>query len=98
MKIGCDAADFVTSKFVRPIKLEFEKIYFPYLLISKKRYAGLCWTRLEKYDKLDTKGIEVRICRCASVLSYLPWTADCPARQLSTCVDGDRDVFAQDVD
>ncbi|KAI0713808.1 delta DNA polymerase [Earliella scabrosa] len=72
MRLGCDAADFVTSKFVRPIKLEFEKIYFPYLLISKKRYAGLCWTRLEKYDKLDTKGIEtVRRDNCRLVSTVI---------------------------
>jgi DNA polymerase delta subunit 1 len=49
----------VTKKFVRPIKLEFEKVYFPYLLISKKRYAGLYWTKPDKYDKMDSKGIEV---------------------------------------
>lgn len=58
--IGAEAAEYVTSKFVQPIKLEFEKVYFPYLLISKKRYAGLYWTKPEKYDKMDTKGIEVR--------------------------------------
>lgn len=49
----------VTTKFVAPIKLEFEKVYFPYLLISKKRYAGLYWTKPDKWDKMDTKGIEV---------------------------------------
>lgn len=58
---GAEAADYVTTKFVKPIKLEFEKVYFPYLLISKKRYAGLYWTRPEKWDKMDTKGIEVSI-------------------------------------
>jgi hypothetical protein len=50
----------VSAKFVKPIKLEFEKVYFPYLLISKKRYAGLYWTKTEKYDKMDSKGIEVQ--------------------------------------
>jgi hypothetical protein len=50
----------VTTKFDKPIKLEFEKVYFPYLLINKKRYAGLYWTKTNKYDKMDTKGIEVR--------------------------------------
>ncbi|GAY66238.1 hypothetical protein CUMW_247140 [Citrus unshiu] len=44
--------------FMKPIKLEFEKVYYPYLLISKKRYAGLYWTNPEKFDKMDTKGIE----------------------------------------
>jgi DNA polymerase delta subunit 1 len=56
---GAEAADLVSGKFVKPIKLEFEKVYFPYLLISKKRYAGLYWTKPDKYDKMDTKGIEV---------------------------------------
>jgi hypothetical protein len=59
MAMGAEAADFVSAKFTKPIKLEFEKVYFPYLLISKKRYAGLYWTKTEKYDKMDSKGIEV---------------------------------------
>ena len=59
MQMGSEAADFVTQKFIRPIKLEFEKVYFPYLLISKKRYAGLYWTNPARYDKMDSKGIEV---------------------------------------
>jgi len=59
MRMGAEAADLVSGKFVKPIKLEFEKVYYPYLLINKKRYAGLYWTKPEKYDKMDTKGIEV---------------------------------------
>lgn len=58
MELGRDAAEYVSSKFVKPIKLEFEKVYYPYLLINKKRYAGLYFTRPEKYDKMDCKGIE----------------------------------------
>ncbi|KDE06028.1 DNA polymerase delta catalytic subunit, variant [Microbotryum lychnidis-dioicae p1A1 Lamole] len=72
MKLGAEAADFVTQKFVKPIKLEFEKVYFPYLLISKKRYAGLYWTKPEKYDKMDTKGIEtVRRDNCRLVVTVI---------------------------
>jgi DNA polymerase delta subunit 1 len=58
MELGQEAADFVSAKFIKPIKLEFEKVYFPYLLINKKRYAGLYWTNPDKYDKMDSKGIE----------------------------------------
>ena len=58
MKLGKEAAEYVTSFFEDPIKLEFEKIYCPYLLMNKKRYAGLLWTGPEKYDKIDAKGIE----------------------------------------
>uniref|UniRef100_A0A1B0GNL4 DNA polymerase n=1 Tax=Phlebotomus papatasi TaxID=29031 RepID=A0A1B0GNL4_PHLPP len=58
MELGREAAEFVSNRFVKPIKLEFEKVYFPYLLINKKRYAGLYFTRADKYDKMDCKGIE----------------------------------------
>ncbi|EIM86884.1 uncharacterized protein STEHIDRAFT_79581, partial [Stereum hirsutum FP-91666 SS1] len=72
MQLGSEAAEFVTQKFVKPIKLEFEKVYFPYLLISKKRYAGLYWTRPDKYDKMDSKGIEtVRRDNCRLVSTVI---------------------------
>ncbi|ORZ22880.1 DNA polymerase family B-domain-containing protein [Lobosporangium transversale] len=72
MELGRQAAELVTEKFEKPIKLEFEKVYFPYLLINKKRYAGLYWTRPEKYDKMDTKGIEtVRRDNCRLVQSVI---------------------------
>jgi DNA polymerase delta subunit 1 len=58
IRLGEEAAPLVTDIFVNPIKLEFEKVYCPYLLMNKKRYAGLYWTRAEKFDKLDAKGIE----------------------------------------
>lgn len=58
MKLGKHAAEFISTKFVSPIKLEFEKVYFPYLLINKKRYAGLYWTNPKGHDKMDCKGIE----------------------------------------
>lgn len=58
MSFGEEAAAKVSSHFLKPIKLEFEKVYFPYLLMNKKRYAGLLWTNTEKFDKLDAKGIE----------------------------------------
>jgi DNA polymerase delta subunit 1 len=58
MPVAREAAAFVSSKFPKPIKLEFEKVYFPYLLMNKKRYAGLLWTKPDKYDKMDAKGLE----------------------------------------
>lgn len=58
MRLGKEASVEITKMFVKPISLEFEKCYFPYLLVSKKRYAGLFWTRPDRYDKLDTKGLE----------------------------------------
>jgi DNA polymerase delta subunit 1 len=58
MKLGTEAAEKITKAFPTPIKLEFEKVYFPYLLMNKKRYAGLYWTNSTKWDKMDSKGIE----------------------------------------
>lgn len=72
MELGEEAAKFVSSKFIKPIKLEFEKVYFPYLLINKKRYAGLYWTNPDKYDKMDSKGIEtVRRDNCRLVQNVI---------------------------
>lgn len=72
MKLGKEAAQMITETFEKPIKLEFEKVYFPYLLINKKRYAGLFWTRTEKFDKMDCKGIEtVRRDNCPLVANLI---------------------------
>lgn len=72
MNLGREAAGFVSKHFVKPISLEFEKCYYPYLLISKKRYAGLYWTKPDSYDKLDSKGIEtVRRDNCQLVQTVI---------------------------
>ena len=59
LQIGAEAAVHVSKLFEAPIKLEFEKVYYPYLLMNKKRYAGVIWTNTKAWDKIDTKGIEV---------------------------------------
>jgi DNA polymerase delta subunit 1 len=73
MRLGAEAAGLVSKTFQKPIKLEFEKVYWPYLLINKKRYAGLYWTNPSKWDKMDTKGIEtVRRDSCEMVMPEPP--------------------------
>lgn len=68
MALGRKMAEHVTTQFQKPIRLEFEKVYCPYLLMNKKRYAGLLWTNPERFDKIDAKGIEsVRRDNCALV-------------------------------
>lgn len=72
MVLGKEAADLVSKTFTAPIKLEFEKVYCPYLLINKKRYAGMYWTRPDKPDKMDAKGIEtVRRDNCQLVRTVI---------------------------
>ena len=70
---GKQMARYVTeNSFIHPIKLEFEKIYFPYLLVNKKRYAGLYYTNPKNYDKMDCKGIEtVRRDNCRLVANVI---------------------------
>ena len=58
MLLGNEASQYVTAHFKKPIKIEFEKVYYPYLLLKKKKYAGVIWTKEDKYDKIDTKGLE----------------------------------------
>ena len=77
MELGKEAAGITTSYFTPPIRLEFEKAYWPYLLISKKRYAGVYWTNTEKYDRLDTKGLEtVRRDNCPIVRDVMKISLD----------------------
>lgn len=72
MRLGEEAAEAITSIFPKQVNLEFEKCYYPYLLINKKRYAGLLWTNTEKYDKMDCKGIEsVRRDNCRLVANVI---------------------------
>eukprot|EP00916_Digyalum_oweni_P020012 GHVL01033474.1.p1 GENE.GHVL01033474.1~~GHVL01033474.1.p1 ORF type:complete len:611 (+),score=103.67 GHVL01033474.1:1405-3237(+) len=72
MRLGKEAADIISEEFLKPIKLEFEKCYYPFLLMNKKRYAGLLWTNPDQHDKLDCKGIEtVRRDNCSLVQSLV---------------------------
>lgn len=72
MELGEKAAVFVTQAFIKPIKLEFEKVYLPYLLMNKKRYAGMLYTQPNKYDYMDAKGIEtVRRDNCLMVKNVI---------------------------
>jgi DNA polymerase delta subunit 1 len=75
--IAIEAAEKCSAIFPKPIDLEFEKVYFPLLLMNKKRYAGLMWTQMDKYDKMDTKGLEtVRRDNCALVREVIQTSLD----------------------
>lgn len=58
-RLGEEAAERISATFKNPIELEFEKVYYPYLLFSKKRYAGLMYTNPKKPDYIDAKGIQL---------------------------------------
>lgn len=58
-RLGKEAAQMVTETFPKPIELTFEKCYRPYILFSKKRYCGLIYTKPDKPDYVDCKGIQL---------------------------------------
>ena len=53
------AADGCSQLFKKPIEMEFEKVMWPFILFSKKRYACVIWTNEHKHDYIDYKGIQV---------------------------------------
>ena len=53
------AAESCSKLFKKPIDLEFEKVMWPFILFSKKRYACVIWTNEHKHDYIDYKGIQV---------------------------------------
>jgi DNA polymerase zeta len=57
--IGNEIAEMVTNINPRPVKLKFEKVYFPCVLLAKKRYVGFKYeSRDQKEPEFDAKGIE----------------------------------------
>ncbi|KAG2061849.1 hypothetical protein BDR06DRAFT_945889 [Suillus hirtellus] len=56
---GYDIADTITAMNPAPIKLKFEKVYLPCLLMAKKRYVGFKFENPdETVPAFDAKGIE----------------------------------------
>ncbi|KAF8436163.1 polymerase zeta subunit [Terfezia claveryi] len=57
--IGEDIAKTITSMNPKPVKLKFEKVYHPCILLAKKRYVGFKYEhRNQKEPDFDAKGIE----------------------------------------
>ena len=66
-KLGERASKEISALFRSPNKLELEKVYCPYFLYSKKRYAAKMWVEKTnpdglseiKFDKIDVKGLQI---------------------------------------
>ena len=57
--IGSEIAKTITDMNPRPVKLKFEKVYFPCVLLAKKRYVGFKYeSRNQTEPDFDAKGIE----------------------------------------
>ena len=58
-RIGDEIAKAVTDMNPRPVKLKFEKVYHPCVLLAKKRYVGFKYeSPSQKEPDFDAKGIE----------------------------------------
>jgi DNA polymerase elongation subunit (family B) len=61
-ELGEELAERLSKLYKPPNKLEFEKVYMPWLLWEKKRYAGQMFSAdlgWEKPKKTDYKGIQI---------------------------------------
>ena len=62
-ELGERAADECSALFKKPNNLELEKVYCPYFLYSKKRYAAKLWTKGKdgnmNMDYIDVKGLQL---------------------------------------
>jgi DNA polymerase delta subunit 1 len=62
-ELGEKAADACSALFKKPNNLELEKVYWPYFLYSKKRYAAKLWTKGKdgnmNMDYVDVKGLQL---------------------------------------
>jgi DNA polymerase delta subunit 1 len=61
-KLGEKAAEMCNAMFRHPKNLELEKVYWPYILYSKKRYAAKLWTMesdTPTMNYIDVKGLQL---------------------------------------
>lgn len=62
-QLGEQAAEACNALFKKPNNLELEKVYCPYFLYSKKRYAAKLWTKNKagqmNMDYIDVKGLQL---------------------------------------
>lgn len=57
--IGAEIAKTITDMNPRPVKLKFEKVYLPCVLLAKKRYVGFKYeSKTQQEPDFDAKGIE----------------------------------------
>lgn len=71
-RVASDVAKRISDTFKPPHELEMEKIYLPYVLYSKKRYAAIKYEDPSDKGKMDVKGIAlVRRDNCPLVKDVL---------------------------
>ena len=60
IKSGQDAGEYITSKLKKPQDLEYEKVFWPFIIFSKKRYVGNKYEFSDKKFKQTSMGIVLK--------------------------------------
>ncbi len=58
-RLSKECAEKISAIFKSPIKLEFEKVMFPFFLYQKKRYAYKEWVSYMKPNEVEYKGLSL---------------------------------------
>ncbi|KAF7347826.1 DNA polymerase [Mycena venus] len=75
-RIGYEISETITASNPSPIKLKFEKVYLPCVLLAKKRYVGFKYENPDEIEPVfDAKGIET--VRRDGVLAQKKMTETC---------------------
>lgn len=72
-RIGQEIASEITAINPSPVTLKMEKVYYPCVLLTKKRYVGYSYENADQVEPIfDAKGIEtVRRDSCHAVAKIL---------------------------
>ena len=72
-RVGQEIAKVITENNPKPLKLKFEKVYHPCVLLTKKRYVGFKYESIDQEEpEFDAKGIEtVRRDGCPAVAKMM---------------------------
>lgn len=58
-RIAYECQDTLNTFYPKPIEIEMEKVYKPFMLFTKKRYCAVVWERPDRYDHTEYKGLSV---------------------------------------
>ena len=59
-ELSTECQNWLNTLFQHPVEIEFEKVYFPFILFTKKRYCALVWeTPDETQRHVEYKGISI---------------------------------------
>jgi hypothetical protein len=71
IELGLDVEKSISKHLKKPHKLEYEKVFDPWMLFSKKRYVGLKYEMCPNTCKMNSMGIVLKRRDNAPILKYV---------------------------